>query len=174
MNDHIIHVVYRSSLYSAVYTISVGGVMLDARVDAICNNSIVADLVTAANIEGVAGVYEIVTTAMSVSRVERTMSLLVTGLVATADMTVMSEVLQVIVRTQHSSKSTSHLSASTFPPVPACIMTCQCFLSSAISVVIWFLAVFTLTRARDYKEILSMDWCSTHDFVLNKQKTQKW
>ena len=30
------------------------------------------------------------------------------------------------------------------------------------------------TRARDYKEIWSMDWCSTHDFVLNKQKTQKW
>ena len=22
------------------------------------------------------------------------------------------------------------------------------------------------TRARDYKEIWSMDWCSTHDFVL--------
>ena len=30
------------------------------------------------------------------------------------------------------------------------------------------------TRARDYKEIWSMDWCSTHDCVLNKQKTQKW
>ena len=30
------------------------------------------------------------------------------------------------------------------------------------------------TRARDYKEIWGMDWCSTHDFVLNKQKTQKW
>ena len=30
------------------------------------------------------------------------------------------------------------------------------------------------TWARDYKEISSMDWCSTHDFVLYKQKTQKW
>ena len=30
------------------------------------------------------------------------------------------------------------------------------------------------TKARDYKEILSMDWCSTRDFLLNKQKTQKW
>ncbi len=28
-----------------------------------------------------------------------------------------------------------------------------------------------LSRAQDYKEIWSMDWCSTHDFVLNKQKT---
>ena len=27
------------------------------------------------------------------------------------------------------------------------------------------------TWAQDYKEIWSMDWCSTHDFVLNKQKT---
>ena len=104
--------------------------MLDARFDAVCNSSIVADLVTAANIEGTSGVYEIVTTAMSVSRVERTMSLLVTGLVATADMSVMSEVLQVIVRTQHSSKSTAHLSASTLHSVPAWIMTCQSFLSS--------------------------------------------
>ena len=25
------------------------------------------------------------------------------------------------------------------------------------------------TRARDYKETSSMDWCSTHDFVLNEQ-----
>ena len=35
-------------------------------------------------------------------------------------------------------------------------------------------AVALLSWARDYKEIWSMDWCSTHDFVLNKQKTQKW
>ena len=28
-----------------------------------------------------------------------------------------------------------------------------------------------ITWAQDYKEIWSMDWCSTHDFVLNKQKT---
>ena len=36
------------------------------------------------------------------------------------------------------------------------------------------LLLFLLSWARDYKEISSMDWCSTHDFVLNKQKTQKW
>ena len=30
------------------------------------------------------------------------------------------------------------------------------------------------SRARDYKEISSMNWCSTRDFLLNKQKTQKW
>ena len=30
------------------------------------------------------------------------------------------------------------------------------------------------TRGQDYKEIWSMDWCSTHDSVLNKQKTHKW
>ena len=29
-------------------------------------------------------------------------------------------------------------------------------------------------RARDDKEISSMDWCSTHNFVLNKQKTREW
>ena len=31
-----------------------------------------------------------------------------------------------------------------------------------------------MNMARDSKEIWSMDWCSNHDFVLNKQKTQKW
>ena len=41
----------------------------------------------------------------------------------------------------------------TFPPlhmygsVPAPIMTCQCFLSSAISVVIWFLVISSFTRS---------------------------
>ena len=32
---------------------------------------------------------------------------------------------------------------------------------------------FEDTRVRYYKEISSMDWYSTHDFVLNKLKTQK-
>ena len=45
--------------------------------------------------------------------------------------------------------SPSHASASTLHSVPAWIMTCQCcFLSSAISVVIWFLAVSSFTRSR--------------------------
>ena len=41
----------------------------------------------------------------------------------------------------------SHLSASTLSSVSAGIVTCQCFLSSAISVVIWFLAIFSFTRS---------------------------
>ena len=44
--------------------------------------------------------------------------------------------------------SPSHLSASTLRSVPARIMTCQCPRSSAISVVIWFLAISSLTRSR--------------------------
>ena len=47
-----------------------------------------------------------------------------------------------------SSFSPSHLSASTLRSVPARIMTCQCLRSSAISVVIWFLAISTFTRSR--------------------------
>ena len=42
----------------------------------------------------------------------------------------------------------SHLSASPLRSVPARIMTCQCFRSSAISVVIWFLAISSFTRSR--------------------------
>ena len=42
----------------------------------------------------------------------------------------------------------SHLSAPTLSSLPARIMTCQCFLSSAISVVIWFLAISSFTRSR--------------------------
>ena len=42
----------------------------------------------------------------------------------------------------------SHLSASTLRSVPARIMTCQCLRSSAISVVIWFLAISSFTRSR--------------------------
>ena len=42
----------------------------------------------------------------------------------------------------------SHLSASTLRSVPALIVTCQCFLSSAISVVLWFLAISSFTRSR--------------------------
>ena len=42
----------------------------------------------------------------------------------------------------------SHLSAYTLSSVPPRIMTCQCFLSSAISVVIWFLAISSFTRYR--------------------------
>ena len=41
-----------------------------------------------------------------------------------------------------------HLSTSTFFSVPAWIMTCQCFRSTAISVVIWFLAISSFTRSR--------------------------
>ena len=44
--------------------------------------------------------------------------------------------------------SPSHLSASTLRIVPARIMTCQCLRSSAISVVIWFLAISSFTRSR--------------------------
>ena len=44
--------------------------------------------------------------------------------------------------------SPSHLSASTRRSVPARIMTCQCLRSSAISVVIWFLAISSFTRSR--------------------------
>ena len=43
--------------------------------------------------------------------------------------------------------SPSHLSASTLGRVPAWIMTCQWFRSSAISVVIWFLAISSFTRS---------------------------
>ena len=46
--------------------------------------------------------------------------------------------------------SPSHLSASTLHSVPARIMTCQCHRSSAISVVIWFLAISSLTRSRHH------------------------
>ena len=42
----------------------------------------------------------------------------------------------------------SHLSASTLRSVPARIMTCQCLRSSAISVVIWFLAISSFTGSR--------------------------
>ena len=42
--------------------------------------------------------------------------------------------------------SRSHLSASTLRSVPAWIMTCQCFRSSAISV--WFLVISSFTRSR--------------------------
>ena len=42
----------------------------------------------------------------------------------------------------------SHLSASTLRSVPARIMTCQCLRSSAISAVIWFLAIPSFTRSR--------------------------
>ena len=44
--------------------------------------------------------------------------------------------------------SPSHLSASTLRSVPARITTCQCLRSSAISVVIWFLAISSFTRSR--------------------------
>ena len=44
--------------------------------------------------------------------------------------------------------STTHLSASTLRSVLPQIMTWQCFLSSAISVVIWFLAMSSFTRSR--------------------------
>ena len=40
-----------------------------------------------------------------------------------------------------------HLLTSTLHAVPARIMTCQCFLSSAISVVIWSLAISSFTRS---------------------------
>ena len=40
----------------------------------------------------------------------------------------------------------SHLSTSTLRSVSAWIMTCQCFRSSAISVVIWFLVAFFTHR----------------------------
>ena len=42
----------------------------------------------------------------------------------------------------------SHLSASTLRSVPASIVTCQCFRSSPISVVVWFLAISSVTRSR--------------------------
>ena len=44
------------------------------------------------------------------------------------------------------SKHISHLSATILCSVPAWIMTCQCFLSFALSVVIWFLAILSFTR----------------------------
>ena len=44
--------------------------------------------------------------------------------------------------------SPSHLSASKLRSVLARIVTCQCLRSSAISVVIWFLAISSLTRSR--------------------------
>ena len=44
--------------------------------------------------------------------------------------------------------SSSQLSASTPRSVPAWIMTCQCVRSSAISVIIWFLAIYSFTRSR--------------------------
>ena len=43
--------------------------------------------------------------------------------------------------------SPSHLPASRLSSEPAWIMTCQCFLSSAISVVIWFLAILSFARS---------------------------
>ena len=46
------------------------------------------------------------------------------------------------------SATNSHLSASTLRSVAAWIMTCQCFRSSAISVVIWFLAISSFARSR--------------------------
>ena len=48
----------------------------------------------------------------------------------------------------HLMTTTSHLSASTLRSEPARIMTCQCLRSSAISVVIWFLAISSFTRSR--------------------------
>ena len=42
----------------------------------------------------------------------------------------------------------SQRSASALSSVMARIMTCQCFRSSATSVVIWFLAISSLTRSR--------------------------
>ena len=82
--------------------------MLDARVDAVVNSTILASKVTTAKIEGAAGVYEVVTTAVptSVSRVALAMSLLVKGEVAATDVSVMLEAVQEIVRTQDTSKST--------------------------------------------------------------------
>ena len=44
--------------------------------------------------------------------------------------------------------SPSHLSASTLRSVLARIMACHCPRSSAISVVIWFLAISSFTRSR--------------------------
>ena len=44
--------------------------------------------------------------------------------------------------------SPSHLSASTLRSVPARIMPRQCLRSSAISVVIWFLAISSFARSR--------------------------
>ncbi len=48
----------------------------------------------------------------------------------------------------YTSFSPPHLSTSTLCSVPARIMTCQCLRSSAISVVIWFLATSSFTRSR--------------------------
>jgi len=82
--------------------------MLDARVDAVVDSSILASKVTAAKIEGAAGVYEVVTKAVStsVSRVALAMSLLIKGEVASTDVSVMLETVQDIVRAQDTSKST--------------------------------------------------------------------
>ncbi len=52
----------------------------------------------------------------------------------------------------------------------SCVSVERCFLNPCCAS--W--RMLCASRARDYKEISSMDWCSTHDFVLNKQKTQKW
>ena len=65
--------------------------------------------------------------------------------------------VETVVKREHRTKqrfasfsrfSPSHLSASTRCSVPARIMTCQCLRSSAISVVIWFLAISSFTRSR--------------------------
>ena len=45
-------------------------------------------------------------------------------------------------------KRISHLSASTIRSVPARIKTCQCFLSSFISVVIWFISITSFAKSR--------------------------
>ena len=93
------HVACRISLFMAVYTVSVDDVMLDARFDAVADSSVIANKVTVAKIEGAAGFYEVVTTTTtSTSRVSLSSSLLVKGLVAMTDMSVMAEALQVIVR----------------------------------------------------------------------------
>ena len=44
--------------------------------------------------------------------------------------------------------SPSHLYSSTLRSVLAWIMTCQCFRSSAMSVVVWFLVISSFTRSR--------------------------
>ena len=48
----------------------------------------------------------------------------------------------------------SHLSAFTLRSVPAWIMTCQCFRSSANSIVIWFMAISSFTRYRQLSFVL--------------------
>ena len=48
------------------------------------------------------------------------------------------------------------LSVSTLRSVPAWIMTCQCLRSSAITVVIWFLAISSFTRSRLWSASISL------------------